>query len=101
MFTKIEQPQKYERGTNERETMTTRIVHISCYIYSTQSRKSNHIRSSKAIHPLVGPWPLLQFHNLFDTGGRTPWASDQPVARSLPTCGSTQTQNKRTETSMP
>jgi hypothetical protein len=29
--------------------------------------------------------------------GRTPWTGDQPVARPLPT----QTQNKRTQTSMP
>jgi hypothetical protein len=34
--------------------------------------------------PLVGPWPLLQFRNLFYTDGRTPWTSDQPVAKPLP-----------------
>jgi hypothetical protein len=33
----------------------------------------------------VGPWPLLQFCNHFYTVGRTPWTSDQPVARPLPT----------------
>jgi hypothetical protein len=31
---------------------------------------------------------------------RTPWTGDQPVARALPTHRTTQTQNKRTETSM-
>jgi hypothetical protein len=35
------------------------------------------------------------------TVGRTPWTSDQPVARSLPTQRTTKTQNKRTQTSMP
>jgi hypothetical protein len=35
--------------------------------------------------PSVGPWPLLRFRNLFYTDGRTPWTSDQPVARPLPT----------------
>jgi hypothetical protein len=35
------------------------------------------------------------------TVGRTPWTSDQPVARPLPRQKTTQTQNKRTQTSMP
>jgi hypothetical protein len=47
------------------------------------------------------PRPLLQFRNNFFTDGRTPWTSDQPVARPLPTHRTTQTQNKRTQTSMP
>jgi hypothetical protein len=33
--------------------------------------------------------------------GRTPWTGDQPVVRPLPTHKTTQTQNKRTQTSMP
>jgi hypothetical protein len=48
----------------------------------------------------VGPWPLFQFLNPY-TVGRTPWTGDQPVARPLPTHRTTQTQNKRTQTSMP
>jgi hypothetical protein len=43
-----------------------------------------------------GPWPLFQFLNLF-TVDRTPWTGDQPGARPL----HTQTQNKRTQTSIP
>jgi hypothetical protein len=35
------------------------------------------------------------------TVGRTPWTGEQPVARLLPTHRTTQTQNKRTHTSMP
>jgi hypothetical protein len=31
----------------------------------------------------------------------TPWTRDQPVVRPLPTHRTTQTQNKRTQTSMP
>jgi hypothetical protein len=57
---------------------------------------SDCIHSSMALQPFVGPWPFLQFRNLFYTDGRTPWASDQPVARPLPTRRTTQTQNKRT-----
>jgi hypothetical protein len=34
--------------------------------------------------------------SFFTLIGRTPWASDQPVARPLPTHRTTQTQNKRT-----
>jgi hypothetical protein len=43
---------------------------------------------------------IFQFLNLY-TIGRTPWAGDQPVARPLPTHGIAQTQNKRTQTSIP
>jgi hypothetical protein len=46
-----------------------------------------------------GPWPLFQFLNPY-TVGRTPWTRDQPVARPLPAHRTTQTQNKRTQTSM-
>jgi hypothetical protein len=42
----------------------------------------------------VGPWPLLQFPNLFYTDERTPWTSDQPVARPLPTHRTTQTKKR-------
>jgi hypothetical protein len=35
------------------------------------------------------------------TVGRTPWKGDQPIARPLPTHRTTETQNKRTRTSMP
>jgi hypothetical protein len=47
-----------------------------------------------------GPWKIFQFLNL-STVGRTPWTGDQPVARPLPTHRTTQTQDKRTQTSMP
>jgi hypothetical protein len=53
------------------------------------------IHSSMALQPLVGPWPLLHFRNLFYTDGRTSLTSDHPVARPLPTHTTTQTQNKR------
>jgi hypothetical protein len=56
------------------------------------------IHSSMALHPFVGPWPLFQFRSpIYD---RTLWTGDQPVARSLSTHRTTQTQNKRTQTSM-
>jgi hypothetical protein len=50
--------------------------------------------------PFVGPWPLVQYFILY-TVVRTPWTGDQPIARPLPTHRTTQTQNKRTQTSMP
>jgi hypothetical protein len=46
------------------------------------------------------PWPLFEFLNLYPVG-RTPWTGDQPVARPLPKLKTTQTQNKRTQTSIP
>jgi hypothetical protein len=42
-----------------------------------------------------GPWPPIQFLDHFYTDGRTPWTTDQPVARSLPRYRTTQKQNKR------
>jgi hypothetical protein len=53
------------------------------------------IHSYIVLQLFVGPWPLLQFRNLFYTVGRAPWMSDQPVARPLPTHRTIQTQNKR------
>jgi hypothetical protein len=43
------------------------------------------------------PGPLIQFPNHFFTDGRTPWTSDQSVARPLPKHRTTHTQNKRTQ----
>jgi hypothetical protein len=54
-----------------------------------------------ALQPFVGPWPLFNFLTFFFyTDSRTPWTEIQPVARPLSTCRTTQTQNKRTQTSM-
>jgi hypothetical protein len=50
--------------------------------------------------PLLGFGRFLSFLIPY-TVGRIPWAGDQPVARPLPTKRTTQTQNKRTLTSMP
>jgi hypothetical protein len=44
-----------------------------------------------------GSWSLFQFYDHF-TDGRTPWASDQLVARPLTTNRTTQTQNKHIHT---
>jgi hypothetical protein len=57
------------------------------------------IHSSMDLKLFVGP--LLQFRNLFYTDGRTPWTGDQPVGKALSTHGTTQTQHKRAQTSMP
>jgi hypothetical protein len=46
-----------------------------------------------------GPGPLVHFPNLY-TVGSIPWTHDKSVARPLPTHRATQTQNKRTQTSM-
>jgi hypothetical protein len=47
-----------------------------------------------------GPCTLFLFLNLY-TVDRTPWTGDQPVARPLRMHRTTQTQNKRTQMSMP
>jgi hypothetical protein len=53
------------------------------------------IHSSMTLQRFAGPWPLLQFRNLFYTEARTPYTSDQPIVRPLPTHRATQTLNKR------
>jgi hypothetical protein len=58
------------------------------------------IHSSMALQPFVVPWCLFNFV-IFYADGRTPWTRDQPVARPLPKHRTTQTQNKRKQTSMP
>jgi hypothetical protein len=51
-----------------------------------------------AVQSFAGTWPLLSF---LYTVGRTPRTGNQPVARPLPIHIITQTQNKRTQISMP
>jgi hypothetical protein len=41
---------------------------------------NNYIRSSLALQPFIGPWPLLQFRNHFYTDGGTPWMGEQPFS---------------------
>jgi hypothetical protein len=48
----------------------------------------------------VGPWPIYSFLILY-TVGRNPWTGGQTVARPIPTHRTTQTENKRTQISMP
>jgi hypothetical protein len=65
------------------------------------SEESTNTANGEAIYLwLYGPWPLFQFLNLY-TVSKAPWTGDQPVARPLPTHRTTQTQNERTQTSMP
>jgi hypothetical protein len=50
--------------------------------------------------PLLGPGRFFSVLILY-TVGRTPWTGDQPVARPLSIHRTAQTQNKRTQRSMP
>jgi hypothetical protein len=54
---------------------------------------------SMALQSFVALWLLFQFLDFY-TGGTTPWAGDQPVARPLPIHRTTQTQKKRKQISM-
>jgi hypothetical protein len=83
-----------------------------CYIFNIlrNPRKRNYILQiivnfHSVIHiwlysPLLGPAAFFRFVILYKFG-RTPWTGDQPVARSLPTHRTAQTQNKRKHTSVP
>jgi hypothetical protein len=50
--------------------------------------------------PLLDLGRLFIFFIFYSVGG-APWTGDQTVARSLPTHRTAQTENKRTQTSMP
>jgi hypothetical protein len=55
---------------------------------------------SMALQPFC--WTLAAIRSfIFYIVGMTPWTGDQPVARPLPAHRTAQTQNKRTQTSMP
>jgi hypothetical protein len=55
---------------------------------------------SMALQPLLDlGWFFSSL--ILDTVGRTPWTEDQSFAKPLPTHRTAQTQNKRTQTSMP
>jgi hypothetical protein len=58
---------------------------------------------SMDLQPFVGPWPPVQFLDIliFYTVGETPRTGDQPVVRPLRAHRTAQTQNKRTQTSVP
>jgi hypothetical protein len=65
-------------------------------------RLSFNIFFSSFIHqwPLLGPGLFFSLVIFFYTVPRTSWTGDQPVARPLLTHRTSQTQNKRTQTSM-
>jgi hypothetical protein len=74
---------------------------FSHLIWPRHQRMYSFIHPSMALQPFFGPWPFLQFHILFHTVGRTPWTSDQPDGRPLPTQNNTNTEWTHTQTSMP
>jgi hypothetical protein len=71
---------------------------VKNYVFHSFIQSFSH---SMTLQSFVWPWPLFQFPNNFHTVGRTPWTSDQPVARPLPTHRTTQTENKLTHATMP
>jgi hypothetical protein len=52
-----------------------------------------------ALQLFFGPLAIFQFLDVYKVG-RTPWTVNWPVGRPLPAHRATQTQNKRTQTSM-
>jgi hypothetical protein len=90
--------------TRSSSTVLVNTLHAMNEIYCSKCTSSSNFFFSLALQPPLGPGLLLfQFHDHF-TDGRTPWTSDQLVARPLPKHRTTQTQNKRRhthQTSMP
>jgi hypothetical protein len=75
---------------------------ILCRGQEWWSYTSIHHTSSFFLYGSRALWTLAAFSvsNLY-TVDRTPWMWHQPVARPLPTHRATETQNERTQTSMP
>jgi hypothetical protein len=55
---------------------------------------------AKFLQPFIGPWPHFSFLILHPVSS-IPWTGDQPVSKLLLTEITTETQNKRTQTSIP
>jgi hypothetical protein len=71
-------------------------LHHSWPRYWIEVSSKLHVHAAFSSVSLQPPWALafdFQFHNHF-TKGRTPWTSDQLVARPQPKHRTTQTQNK-------
>jgi hypothetical protein len=73
---------------------------------STKAENLSNRTPNKNIYVCCGYtalfWALAAFSVLNPyTVGRNPWTGDQPVATPLPTHGTTQTQNNRTQTYIP
>jgi hypothetical protein len=82
---------------NEHEIMTEEVG-----VYPPSKRTQVRVSIYLSIYgPTALCWTLTAFKFLDLLHGRTPWTGDQPVARSLPAHRTTQTQNKRTQASMP
>jgi hypothetical protein len=85
-------------------------VKLMTQIYCTSQTSSLEVEKSisqmilsiylRLYSPVLDPGLFFSFLILY-TVGRTPWTGDQPVASPSPTHRTTQTQNKRSQTSMP
>jgi hypothetical protein len=67
---------------------------------STEKYRTLPLHQRSGPYSPYGRWPLFQFLNPCAVS-RTPWVGDQFIVRLLPTHRTTQTQNKRTLTSIP
>jgi hypothetical protein len=92
---RIHDPSRRAETVHALDRTATVISKYISYIHS-------FIHSSIVLQLFIRPWPRLQLSNHFYTDARTPWTSDQPVAKPLPTHRTTRTQKKRNiQTSMP
>jgi hypothetical protein len=102
-----------ETGYARQKPQNNQLNLVLCYVWDsrlsiclsvylsicTSVRPSTFLPTYLWLYSPCGPWPIFQFLNPHRVG-RTSWTGDQPVARPLPT-HTTQTQNKRIQTSMP
>jgi hypothetical protein len=80
-----------------------KVIFQTSNILSLQIRILHYLSLSLSLwlySPLLGLGHFFSFL-IFYTLGRAPWMGNQPVARPLPTHKTAQTQNKRTQSSMP
>jgi hypothetical protein len=77
------------------------LMYMKCTVYMCTPSIHPSIHPSIYLYGSLLDLGLFFNFSIFYTVGMASWTGDQPVARPLPAHRTTQTQNKRTQTSMP
>jgi hypothetical protein len=97
MLTSVRRPYRDEQDEQEQNVQAVQSYEVTSSRDKEEVRKFATRTTWSFIHqrlysPLLGPGLFFSF--VIYTDGRTPWTSDQPVARPLPSHRTTQIQNK-------
>jgi hypothetical protein len=79
----------------KKKTLFPKTFHFTVKLEHFKTAQKTNIFLPMSLQPLLGPGLFFNSVVIFYTDGSTPWTSDKPVARPLPTHRTTQTQNIR------